>query len=287
MDFRSNCDSIPALLEQTSELLEAQGDHKVQVVEAILANHGDFFSTLEPFLAMMPAESLMITNPLGGALGLMDSGLEANEVPTCDGNGCSVALRIAWFIATMNQTFQVFNGLSSAVQGSLLRFMALFIELATDGISIPQENGLWKRIEDTHFDEEVGDILAIIQSQMASWILESSPERKILIEKTLAQLLAQSSRPDSASYYCARAYVSMANEYDEVHGPGHRESAVDLKTLRKSLDTFVGVAILASTPESDEIRRICNELVSALTSTKDVQNGESKSIDLDTDANTC
>ena len=243
------------------------GGDRTRLMGAILAGHDTFLSTLEPFLGPMPDESLMITNSLGGALRLIDASHSSSRLVSYDGDGNSSAFRIISFIAQLDKRFPVLSQLNSSAQANILIFEALTFELAIDDSYVPRSPGFMKEIGNSE-QTALEDVLWFHKSTMIPWILEDSVERKSLVEEVLSRLLARCSSPDSASYYHARAYVSLANAFDDVHGTRHRSPLVNIKAPKTSTDALVAAAILATTPESDNSRKLCNELLSDLTAGK-------------------
>ena len=266
------------LLEQSYGILDTVEDlERPRIINKLLPANDECLKTLEPFLARMPDLSLMITNELGGALLFVDANPLNATKRTWDHECYSSAFRFAWFVSSLDQKYHIFNQLAPSTQETILIFFSLFIPLASDNISVPLRDGLWNNFDVESTPEphdEALDILANVGLRAASWLQDSTCERRALVKVVLTRLLAQSMTSSTIAYYNVRAYVFVSTEYDNIHGPACNDATIDFKALRKSPHFLTSVAHISSATESDGIRRLCNELISEMSTLIDEAQGQ-------------
>jgi len=159
----------------------------------------------------------------------------------------------------------IFSSCTMQQKVVVCKYMALFLQIAGDDLSVPGVIPLWD-ISDPEVESELVDLVAEAQALLASW-LQAAPLPSFILEAE-AQLLDESLGISAASYYTARAYTVMAIEITEVHGGRGIEDdeTKRLRVLRKSpQDIFAAVATFTSICESKELLRLCNGLLADLT----------------------
>lgn len=176
------------------------------------------------------------------------------------------------------QTTDIFAKATEEQKVILIRNLSLFLQLAGDNLSVLGSTPVWS-VSKPDLESDIVDFIAEAQSLWASWLREIHyPE---LITNVQGQLLEDSSGLSAVAYYCGRACSAMKAEDIELHGhlPRHEISA--LKSLQKSPDIFMSMAVLTSIMEGKETMRLCNELIADLTGhvfNKDPSTGQHKLI---------
>lgn len=159
---------------------------------------------------------------------------------------------------------KAFDYVTNVHKAVIYKNLALFLQLASDNLSISGAMPLWSSA-DPDQESEVIDLVAETQTIFASW-LTSEPSISGFVHLAQSQLLKDANGRLASSYYSGRAYSALAVERKETHGHRGGESDTDrLKTMRKSADVFASAAYLTAAPESKELQRLCNELVADLT----------------------
>lgn len=158
----------------------------------------------------------------------------------------------------------------------LIRNLSLFLQLAGDNLSVLGSMPVWS-VSEPDLESDIVDFIAEAQSLWASWLQETHyPE---LITNVQGQLLKDSSGLSAVAYYCGRACSAMKAEDIELHGHAPHHEILALKSLQKSPDIFMSMAVLTSIMEGKETMRLCNELIADLTGhafNKDPSTGQHK-----------
>lgn len=258
---------INALVSQAQRLLEqASSMAKPATADHLLPGLEQWDVALHPFTNRSPNASLAVTNSFGGALYLIphDSSMATQEIPR-DSDGYSSAFRMAQYTTKLINSTRVFDSSSLKQKIIVCKYMALFLELANDDLSVHGKTPLWD-VTDPDLESEVTDFVVEAQALLASW-LHVAPLQAFVSEAE-SRLLEESSGISAAAYYTARAYSAVATEIAEVHG-GRGIEDDDKKRLngpRKSPhDIFAAVATFTSISESKELLRLCNGLLAELT----------------------
>lgn len=217
----------------------------------------------------MPNPSLAIMNSLGGAIYLIDqpsAPTNASHVEnTRDIDGHSAAVRAAWYTTKIIRATDILSYVAIERQVVVWRHLSQFLQLASDNISVPGCNDLWRH-QDPDLEIEILDFIAEAQGLLASWLLKNCQESSSIITTIRNELLEESHGFTVQSYYSGRAYALVTAEITERHGHASVDEEVEqLRTIRRSPNVFTAAAFLASASESKALLRLCNELVADLT----------------------
>ena len=261
--------SISSLTQQAERLAnDATDEERTDLAVELFPDSGRWRKAMEPFLAQAPTTTLAITNLLGGAIYLVDQP-QLNVDTTWltierDLDGFSSALRMAWFVTKLIRSIPLFEELPEDLRSVTIRFLAIFSQLASDNLSVPQMNGLWIFTE-SGIEPEMVDLVADVQKLIASWLHDPSAVTGFVF---LAQqtLLEQSTGRSPAAYHHARAYAAMSLEMKELHSV--TPSSIDedrIKRVNKSPNIIAEIAFLFGVRNSKNIVAICNKLIADLT----------------------
>lgn len=205
---------------------------------------------------------------LGGAINLIDREMSyVADVRSIsrDFDGCSPALRMAWYVTRLLNTTDVFDHATEEQRVVLLQHLATFTQLATHDISVPGSVLLWENI-DLDVENEISRLITDIHSLRISWVRESESFNKDFINTTQKQLLEESRGTSASSYHSACAYSSIESEFVESHGNStSQEDLEQLDTIWTSPDIFTKAAFLASASESKLLFKFCSKLFDDLT----------------------
>lgn len=143
--------------------------------------------------------------------------------------------------------------------------MALFLQVASDNLSVPGSMPLWESA-DLDTESEIVEFVAEAQALLGDWLHNKDSSMSGSISEVQKQLLDGSRGLVASSYYNGRAYSALTAEITELHGPSVHSNDADLiKEFRKSNDAFVAAAYLTSASESEELFRLGNYLLTDLT----------------------
>ena len=143
--------------------------------------------------------------------------------------------------------------------------MALFLQVASDNLSVPGSMPLWESA-DLDTESEIVEFVAEAQVLLGDWLHNRDSSMSGSISEVQKQLLDGSRGLLASSYYNGRAYSALTAEIAELHGPlVHSNDADLIKEFRKSSDAFVAAAYLTSASESEELFRLGNYLLTDLT----------------------
>ena len=221
---------------------------------------------MEPFILRKPNPSIAITNLFSGAVSLITSPspASAQQLVARDADGFSSAYRMAKYTVRMLHVTKVFDNLGGDQKAVICGNLALFLQLASDNLSITGSIPLWLA---AHSDDEseVIELVAEGQAVLASWLADETALSEF-VGIAQRQLLSDADGLLASSYYSGRAYSALIDENREIHQPKIAESDTGrLKAMRKSTDVFASAASLTSAWESKELQRFSNELLADLT----------------------
>lgn len=172
---------------------------------------------------------------------------------------------MAQYATNIMKTTAVFDSATQEQITTVCKHMALFLQLASDNLSVPGSMPLWHSA-DPEIESEIIDFIAETQSLLVGWLHGMDSSRSDSISEVQKLLLDDSGGSTATSYYSGRAYSAITTEIAELHGPSAHTNDADLiKGFRKSHDAFVAAAYLTSASESEELFRLCNYLLTDLT----------------------
>lgn len=261
--------SIDALVEQAQKLLHQTPQIDVPaLVVRLLPNLTQWATALKPFTSQLPNPSMSIMTTLGGAINLIE--LKSSQVADVhsisrDFDGCSPALRMAWYVTRLLNTTDAFDHITGEQRVVLFQNLAIFAQLATHDISVPGSVLLWENI-DPDIENEILRLITDIQTLRINWIRDRESLSKDFIYTTQKQLLEESRGTSASSYHSACAYSSIGSELVELHGDfTSQEDLEQLDTIWTAPDIFTKAALLASASESKLLFKFCSKLFDDLT----------------------
>lgn len=260
--------SIEALVAQARKVLvNSSPSDMPAIVQKLLPDLMQWNASLKPFISRPPDASLAITNSFGGSLYMISPTpptAAKQEIPR-DGDGHSAALRMAQYTTHILQSKGILDSATQEQKSGVCKYMALFLQLASDNISVPGCMPLWDS-SDPEIESEILDFVAEAQSLLVGWLHGRAPLMSESISEVQKQLLDDSRGLTAESYYSGRAYSAITAEIAELRGSSAHTSDADLvKGFRRSDDAFVVAAYLTSASESEELFRLCNYLLTDLT----------------------
>ena len=182
-----------------------------------------------------------------------------------DGEGHSAALRMAQYTTDIIKSTDILDSATQEQKRTVCKYMALFLQLASDNLSVPGSMPLWESV-DPEIESEIVDFVAEAQSLLTGWLHGRDSLTSETISEVQKRLLDDSCGLTSTSYYSGRAYSVITAEISELRGSTANTSDADLiKGFRRSNDVFVVAAYLTSASESEELFRLCNYLLTDLT----------------------
>lgn len=214
---------------------------------------------------------MSIMTALGGTINLIKR--EKSQVSDVrsisrDFDGCSPALRMAWYVTELLKSTDIFDHTTREHRVVLFQHLAIFTQLATHDISVPGSISLWQNI-DSDIENEISRLVTDIQTLLVNWILGSESLRKEFINTTQKNLLEESRGTSASAYYNACAYSLIGSRLVELHGDrNNQENLEQLDTIWTSPDVFTKATLLASASESKLLFKFCSKLLDDLTGHK-------------------
>ncbi|KAH5107178.1 E3 ubiquitin protein ligase listerin [Parastagonospora nodorum] len=266
--------SVETLVDLAKQCITA--GQEWDVLKNVLPVVHDWEISLAPFLDSPPRPSLAITNPLGGAVYLVDQTASSTlpKVPR-DADGYSAAYRITQYVTRLLQETDLFppEKIPAELRDNYLRLVALTIQLADDNLGLAGANGLWVNYN----AEAEADAMTFISdaqpfvTQELKYLSSEWSDNGLLPWAT--QLLSNVEATTSPrSYYTARAYSVLIS--DAIEMTGWRNAATPslqdgLKAARKEKAIMPILAYLSAFKEplaaAKACERMCNELIADLT----------------------
>lgn len=238
-----------------------------EVVQDLLPNLTQWNAALAPFISRIPDPSLAVTNAFGGSLSIISptSSDSTKQTISRDGDGNSAALRMAQYTTQIIKSTDILGNATHEQKTTVCKYMALFLQFASDNLSVSGSMPLWVSA-DLDTESEIVDFVAEAQSLLGGWMPNRDSSMSESIFEVQKQLLDDSCGLLASSYYSGRAYSALTAEIAELHGPpAHTNDADLIKGFRRSNDVFVAAAYLTSASESEELLRLCNYLLTDLT----------------------
>ncbi|KAF2195646.1 hypothetical protein K469DRAFT_616389 [Zopfia rhizophila CBS 207.26] len=277
-DISQTSVSVETLVDLAKQLMKS-GESKD--VSHVLPNLDDWHSAIAPFLDAAPRPSLAITNPLGGAVYLVQTAGSRSAIRKLlrDVDGYSAAFRIAQYITRLFKDSDLLQptNVPSEVRHAFLRNIAVTLQLAGDNLGLAGANDLWAEYNPEVEADAIsfmldaqGFITRELKHLRSGWTGSdgSSPFVAWAME-----LLSTSAEGTSAeAYYTARSYSVLVSDAIELFSwnSAYTVEVQDvLKRIRRSKGTFSLLGFLNAFKEplaaSKSCERMCNELVADLT----------------------
>ena len=236
-------------------------------VQELLPDSNEWKTALALFISRVPDPSLAITNAFGGSLSLISptSSDSVNHTIYRDGDGSSAALRMAQYTTRMIKSTDIFDKASRERKTSVCKYMAIFLQLASDNLSVPGSMPLWE-FADPDIESEIVEFVTEAEGLLGEWLHSRGSSTSEFLAEVQEQLLGDSYGLTASSYYSGRAFSTLTAETAELHGSSAHVNDTDLiRGFRRSNDAFAAAAYLTSASESEELFRLCNYLLTDLT----------------------
>lgn len=267
--------SVETLIDLAQQ--QVRGQQEWEAMQNVFPKVEDWDNALAPFLGVAPPSSLAITNPLGGALYLVESDQTvAGAKISRDMDGYSAAYRITQFvIRLLKEHDQIpIEKIPVETRDVYLRNITLTVQLADDNLGLAGANGLWVDYNvDVESDAKtfISDARTFIAEEVKRLSTTWSEGAGVMAGSTA--LLRQIAEDTSAqTYYKARAYSVLIADAIEVAGWRNSQTTQLQEALRSVRKTKAALPILAFAnafkeplSASKSCERMCNELIADLT----------------------
>ncbi|RFU30558.1 hypothetical protein B7463_g5769, partial [Scytalidium lignicola] len=271
--------AIETLLQQAKIIIQTQETN----IALLFPSPKRWLELLSPLLSQSPNPALSITNPLHGAIALVQppSPQRAVQLPR-DLKGYSAAFRMALYSSRLVLE-ERFSDVATDTQVDIFYLLMLVAEIATDQMGLSEENKLWSSLIDPDVAAEVQDFVSTIRSSFSPTIQSAKLWRKdnnegpsSVIAALISKLLKASSTSSPNGFYAARALSSLLSELVERHGwqqNGGEEWLNKLDILKPTTtNVFGAIALLRGLHEalgpSKIANNFCNRLISDVAGVK-------------------
>lgn len=273
--------SVDSLIDQASKVLQqvSSGDRST-IAAQILPDSTQWSAVTKPFLRIPPNLALAITNPLGGAVYMVDrsdakADLQAALGISRDLNGYAPALRMAIYVSGLIEDSDIFELASTEQRTDIVSYLSLLVNLASDNLGLQGANHLWNEYN-PEADDEMARFISRTQALIATWLetAKSSDLRSTAETDFLGaaghRFLDGSLGLSATAYNNARAFSILQSELLESHGTNPEMTVGEslLKDFRRGPDVFLTTASLTAFKVRKESMRLCNETVADLTGVK-------------------
>jgi hypothetical protein len=247
----------------------------------VFPNLEEWNFALEPFINATPKSSLAITNPLGGAVYLVEPRKSSSEIRSLprDGDGYSAAYRMAQYVTRLFKHSDLFpiERVPAGMRTAYLRNIAMTIQLADDNLGLAGANGLWA---DYNNDTE-NDAVSFL-SEAQPYITQELRRLSVtwsegnggptLLSWAVGMLTKFDPETPAEAYYDARTYSVIVADAIEIAGwkTAQTPQLLEiLKSMRKTKAYFSLLGFLNAFKEplaaSKACERMCNEIIADLT----------------------
>ncbi|KAI9830833.1 MAG: hypothetical protein M1819_005358 [Sarea resinae] len=275
---------IESLLERAMKMIQQTPlDERASLAIQLLPGPGQWADAIQPFMGVAPHPSLALTNPLGGAVYLIDRSKAEESLRSIsslprDLNGYSSCLRMASYTVGLLKEADLSNLLSPEMRGEVFRWLTLIILLTNDNITLSGANHIWSEAI-PEAEAQVLDFIFDAQNLLSQWLkmpdtwwIQGDPLRtQQHSESSLDKFIEGSAGLSPSAFYYARAFSTVRSETIELRGwhPSQETPWTERLRLRDPEDTFIVAATLTGfkVPISmnKESLRMCNQLIADLT----------------------
>jgi hypothetical protein len=240
--------SVETLVDLAKQLV--QPGSSWEEMAKVFPSVRDWASALSPFKAVPPKTSLAITNPLGGAIYLIDPNDDdksrANKIPT-DADGYSSAYRIAQYVTRLFKESELFPITkvpddSNETRDNVFGLISDTIQLADDNLGLAGANGLWAEYNlDTEAEAAafISDAQAIVQAylKLEKETVSDPATFAAWFDWATEQLTHVDAAPSAHAYYSVRGTSVRVSDAIELFGWKNSDTArmqEVLRSIRKS-----------------------------------------------------
>lgn len=194
-------------------------------LEQMFPNADTWSQELAAFLQGAPSPALALTSNIGGAYFLArDTGKTADIQVQRDQRGLSGPARMAMYTSALLSSGVEMAGLSQKSQVDLLYLLYLVAELASDQITLMDENKLFSTLDNPDLLEEVEDFVTTTRRIMHGMFAKSKDWRpgngETLLDFLVERMIDSATSLESVGVYSARALSEILESLSDAHGHG-------------------------------------------------------------------
>lgn len=244
------------------------------VLEDLFPNTHIWMSELAPFLHDEPNASLSLTSVVGGAFFLSSENhaVLANTRPRRDRKGLSIAARMALYTSKLLSSGIDISSLPHEFQTELLFLLPLSVELASDQLTLMNDNKLFATLS-PNIQDQIEDFVSssrkVINSIAASATGWRSGKSGPVVDELIQLLLQQARQLSPVGLHSSCVLSGLLMALTEAHGaPSGLEDWISRLGVMKVSDStaFGAVALLTgfgtSLSSLKLVNNFCNRLVS-------------------------
>lgn len=212
-------------------------------LEQLLPNTTNWLEALKPFLQDTPSPALALTSNIGGAhfLARGTSKAAAGHIQR-DPRGFSAPARMAMYTAALLRDGLDIDELPEESQVELLYLLYLVAALASDQITLVDDNKLFTNLEESELLEEVEDFVTTTRRILNSIFVKYPDWRPGhgdgLLDGLVGRMLDSATSLEPIGIYSARALSEVLQAFSDAHGYG------------SSLEEWIAGRGLNATPSS-------------------------------------
>lgn len=265
----SNSLGVETLLQQATAVSQTAGS-----LGQILPNAETWMKELSQFLQSDLSPSLALTSNIGGAYFLPHGNdRKSNNAAQRDQRGLSVPARMAMYTTGLLSNNADTGSLPLRQQAELLNLLYLVAELASDQITLMDDNQLFGSLDDADLLEDVESFVTSTRKIMKTILAEHTSwkpgEGGSLLDDLIGIMLEQASDLSPLGVYSARALSEILATFSDTHGHGSGvEAWLTQLDILKATPTNVlpAVAVLTGYGEvlarSKAVTNLLNRLIS-------------------------
>ncbi|KAI0132788.1 hypothetical protein BJ170DRAFT_262304 [Xylariales sp. AK1849] len=247
------------------------------VLESIMPDTSIWSQELSALIGSEPNPSLSLTSSLGGSYFLVSQASGGSAVSVRrDRIGCSIPGRMAMYTSKFLSSGITIDSLSSTKHADLLILLGLTAEVATDQLTVLDEDEVWKTLDLEAATSDAENLISSsrralndITDDASGWRDGSGTDQSRLVHDIFTKLLEKARHLTPLGFYSARVLSQLLQNLVEKHGfPSSAEGWLMKLDVLKSTPTTVlpAVAILTGLGETLSIGKavsnFCNRLVS-------------------------
>lgn len=211
---------------------------------------------------------MSIMEPFSGAIHLVEpTPLELGSI-TRDLDGYSPLLRMAWYVAKLVRSSNIYDNATNDQRTLLFYELAITSRLVAQNLSIPGSIPVWDN-KDPDAEYEIHRFVGIVDSLQSWWMQDFQALSNASVNAAMDLLIEDCRTSLASSYYCASAYICTMTELTAKHGDfPYDNKTILLDEMSTPMYFFAKAAILSTSRNTTVLSKICNKLVDDLTGNK-------------------
>lgn len=262
---------IDTLVQQAMSLSQVSNEEDL---DKVFPNTKIWTEELLHFLQDDLSPALALTSNIGGAYFLSRGASSKSDIQIQrDQRGLSIPARMAMYTIALLAGGTAIDSLPQQSQAELLNLLYLVAELASDQMTLLDENTLFSSLADPSLLEEVQDFVASTRRTMNSIFAKFTGwkpgQGDGLLDELVSILLHQANNLTPIGVYSARALSEILESFSDAHGHGSAvEEWIGQLDIVKATPTTVlpAVALLTGYGEilgsSKMVSNLLNRLIS-------------------------